>query len=108
MEAPAREMRKALDHVVFGSGDRAVYSNVTSEKVAEATDWPTLLQSQLRSPVRWTESVVHMRLDGITTFIECGVGEVLSGLIRRIDKEATSLKVYDQASLQATLAALAG
>ena len=107
MEAPAREMRKALDAVPFGSGDRVVYSNVTSEKVADASDWPTLLQNQLRSPVRWTESVVHMRLDGITTFIECGVGDVLSGLIRRIDKEATCLKVNDQPSLQATLAALA-
>jgi len=81
-----------------------VYCNVTSEKVTDPSEWPALLERQLRSPVRWAESVEHMRVDGITTFVECGVGEVLSGLIRRIDKEAVCLKVYDQVSLQATLA----
>lgn len=107
MEAPARGMREALDKVAFETGDRAVYSNVTSEKVDDPTQWPDLLERQLRSPVRWTETVEHLRRDDIATFIECGVGEVLSGLIRRIDKEAVCLKVYDQASLQSTLAALA-
>jgi [acyl-carrier-protein] S-malonyltransferase len=108
MEEASSEMGNALRQVNFEAGDRAVYSNVTSEKVTDSTEWPNLLQSQLRSPVRWTESVEHMRLDGIATFVECGVGEVLSGLIRRIDREAVCLKVYDQGSLQSTLAALAG
>ncbi len=106
MEEPAREMGLALQAVSFEPGDRLVYCNVTSDKVTEASDWPDLLERQLRSPVRWTESIEHLKADGITTFVECGVGEVLSGLIRRIDKELTALKVYDQASLQATLAAL--
>lgn len=107
MVEAAAEMGKALGQIIFEPGERAVYSNVTSEKVEEAAEWPDLLERQLRSPVRWTETVEHMRLDGITTFVECGVGEVLSGLIRRIDRDAVSLKVFDQASLQTTLAALA-
>jgi len=106
MEVPAREMGLALHEVPFVAGDRDVFSNVTSESIGESTEWPDLLERQLRSPVRWTESIQNMRKAGITTFVECGVGEVLSGLIRRIDKEAICLKVYDQASLQATLAAM--
>jgi [acyl-carrier-protein] S-malonyltransferase len=107
MEEPAAEMGAALRQVTFLPGERAAYANVTSEKVTDSAEWAGLLERQLRSPVRWTESVQHMRLDGITTFVECGVGEVLSGLIRRIDKESITLKVFDQASLQATLASLA-
>ena len=106
MDVPAKEMAKALAGVAFGSGDRSVYGHVTSEKVEDSGEWPTLLERQLGSPVRWTESIQHMRRDGIDTFVECGVGDVLSGLLRRIDKEATALKVADQPTLQATLAAL--
>ncbi len=103
MEEPAHAMGAALKRAVFEAGDRAVYCNVTSEPVANPGSWPDLLERQLKSPVRWTETVEHMRRDGITTFVECGVGEVLSGLIRRTEKEAVCLMVFDQASLQATL-----
>ena len=108
MDVPAKEMGKALAAIRFENGDRSVYGNVTSERAEDSAAWPTLLEKQLGSPVRWTESIQHMRRDGITTFVECGVGDVLSGLLRRIDKEAISLKVSDQATLQATLAALGG
>lgn len=104
MEQPAAEMGKALHGVPFVTGDRAVYCNVTADSVSDSTLWPGLLERQLRSPVRWTESIQNMRAAGVAAFVECGFGEVLSGLIRRIDKEAACLKVSDQASLQATLA----
>ena len=106
MEPAARELGKSLDTIKFEAGSYDVYGNVTSEKVTDPSRWSGLLEQQLRSPVRWTESVEHMQIDGITTFIECGVGEVLSGLIRRIDREATCYKVFDVASLEATLKAL--
>jgi [acyl-carrier-protein] S-malonyltransferase len=106
MEEPSADMGEALQKVTFNPARRRVYSNVTSEPVADSDEWPDLLERQLRSLVRWTESVEQMRRDGVTTFIECGVGEVLSGLIRRIDKDVLTMKVFDQASLQATLAVL--
>jgi [acyl-carrier-protein] S-malonyltransferase len=65
----------------FSPGNFPVYSNVTSEP---ETDWPSLLVEQLKSPVRWTEIIRHMLRDGIEEFVECGPGDVLKGLIKRI------------------------
>jgi [acyl-carrier-protein] S-malonyltransferase len=83
-----------------------IYSNVTSEAVGREQDLPGLLRDGITSTVRWTETIEHMRRDGFTTFVECGVGDVLSGLIKRTDKEATSYRVQDLESLEGTVAAL--
>lgn len=106
MATPAAEMGKELAAVDFGYGAIPVYSNVTADKVADPADWRRLMELQLQRPVRWTESIQAMRRDGAHTFIECGAGEVLSGLLRRIDKEAKGLKVYDPDSLEETRMAL--
>ena len=103
MEESATEMRKALDAATFSSGDR-VFSNVTAQPVLQPGRWPDLLESQLKSPVRWTETIQNMLNEGISTFIECGPGEVLSGLIKRIDRDAKTFKVNDLDSLEATIA----
>lgn len=102
MDESAAEMAKALAVANFKQGS-PVYSNVTTEI---GDNWPELLTLQLKSPVRWNESVQNMIAAGITTFIECGSGEVLSGLLRRIDKSATALKVVDMATLAETKTAL--
>jgi [acyl-carrier-protein] S-malonyltransferase len=105
MEEPAREMAMALAEATFQAGNPQVrvYSNVSAEPIDDPRLWPTLLEAQLRSPVRWTESVQNMIRDGVTTFIECGVGEVLSGLIKRVDKGVSSTRVNDASSLANTL-----
>lgn len=103
MEEPAREMALALREVLFDDdGSAAVYSNVTAESVDVASQWPDLLERQLKSPVLWTESVFNMIRDGVDTFVECGSGEVLGGLIRRIDKTKQCLTVVDMATLTDT------
>jgi [acyl-carrier-protein] S-malonyltransferase len=99
-------MGRALASYKPGDATRLVYSNVTSEAESEGFVWPGLLEQQLLNPVRWTESVQHMIRDGFSTFVECGGGEVLSGLIRRIDKSSATLKVADPESLEATVSAL--
>ncbi len=106
MEKPAAAMGEALQRATFqsGSGAISVYSNVTAQP---ETEWPQLMRQQLSSPVRWTESVQNMREAGVTTFIECGVGEVLCGLVRRIAPEACTLAVQDAASQKAALEILA-
>lgn len=108
MEAPAEAMGAALRQVSYGVGDAKVYANVTAEAVNEPEEWAQLLESQLKSPVRWTESVRAMRRDGAETFVEFGSGEVLCGLIRRIDGEARTLAVQDPASLELAVEALQG
>lgn len=102
MEEPAREMALALREVNYDDGSAAVYSNVTAQSVDDASQWPDLLERQLKSPVLWAESVFNMIDDGVTTFVECGSGEVLSGLIRRIDKSKPCLPVVDMATLKDT------
>lgn len=102
MHDAAVSMGKALQAAAFGSQSQrtVVYANVTANRVEQAVEWPELLTKQLESPVRWTESVAAMKRDGITKFIECGSGEVLCGLIKRIDREVTTAAVYDLASLE--------
>lgn len=102
MEQSASEMRVALDSATFTKGAR-VFSNVTAQPVISEARWPDLLERQLKSLVRWTETIQNMRNEGIDTFIECGVGDVLSGLIRRIDRDAKTLRLNDLDSLEGTV-----
>lgn len=106
MEGPASEMAQALAAEQFQLGRYRVYANVTAEPALDAERWPRVLEDQLRSPVRWTETIQNMIRDGVDTFIECGPGEVLCGLIRRINKEVRTIAVGDVASLEKTLTAL--
>jgi [acyl-carrier-protein] S-malonyltransferase len=106
MDGPAAEMAKALSAEEFRTGRYSVYANVTAEPALDAERWPRMLEDQLRSPVRWTETVQNMIRDGVDTFIECGPGEVLSGLIRKVSKEVRTMSVADTASLEKTVAAL--
>lgn len=102
MEIPAQEMGEALAQVPFNTHkqEKTVYANVTASPVSESSQWPKLLEEQLRAPVQWTESIQKMAADGFDTLIECGVGEVLCGLVRRINKEVKTLKVVDLATLE--------
>jgi [acyl-carrier-protein] S-malonyltransferase len=108
MESSGREMAAALEGVEFSAEAIPVYSNVLAEPSLDMERWPRLLEEQLWSPVRWTETIQNMARDGIGTFVECGSGEVLSGLARRIDKSLIALKVNDMASLAETAQALQG
>lgn len=105
MDEPAESMRTALDQAHWQKGELPVYSNVTTKP---GSDWPDLLEKQLKSPVLWTDSVQQMISDGITTFIECGSGEVLTGLLRRINKESLGLRVLDVATLEETQKSVCG
>ncbi len=87
-----------------------VISVVNNVDVAVGIDGAVIkdaLVRQLFSPVRWTESIEFLAAQGVTDVIELGAGKVLSGLIKRINKELVTTSVNDVASLQAALAAKA-
>lgn len=105
MEDSATAMGGHLREASFHDGVVPVYSNVTA---APGAGWADLLEKQLKSPVRWTESVQAMVGAGVTTFIECGNGEVLTGMLKRISSEATGLRVCDTATRDEVLAKLGG
>lgn len=98
MQESAEKMAEALREVTFETPEAPVYSNVLA---APGDDWTYLLEMQLRSPVRWTESVRQMMSDGIKKFAECGSGEVLTGLLKRIEKKGKSFPVVDGPTLEA-------
>lgn len=97
MREASGELGAAAALVRFNSPAMPIYSNVTAKP--EQAAWPELLEKQLLSPVRWTESVQNMIADGVTGFIECGGGNVLSGLVGRIDKSVATYRVADEESL---------
>ena len=99
MAPAARAMRPALDAVTFGTGERVV-ANVLAAVPGDES-WPSLLEAQLASPVRWTESVRELWRLGARTFMEFGSGEVLGGLVRRIEPEATMRAVSTPEDLAA-------
>jgi [acyl-carrier-protein] S-malonyltransferase len=106
MNDSATEMRVALDKAHFTAGSGRAFSNVTAQPVVQQGVWPDLLERQLKSPVRWTETVQNMFNEGVRTFIECGSGDVLTGLLKRIERESKGLKVNDLNTLEEAVAAV--
>jgi len=91
---PARKVfAKALRQVHFSMPDVPVYFNVTGEPSTDAAHFGMLLEEQLTSPVQWSKSIEQMIADGAHQFIEVGAGSVLTGLIRRINRDVETKTV---------------
>jgi [acyl-carrier-protein] S-malonyltransferase len=82
-----------LERVAWRDPAVMVVSNVDAEPVTTAAAAKAALVRQLSNPVRWEASVERMAAGGARTFIEVGPGRVLSGLVKRIVKDATLLSV---------------
>ena len=80
-------MRKELDKLTFQNSGKKLISNVTSEPILHFEELKNLLIKQIENRVRWRESVINMIKNGITHFIEIGPGKVLSGLVKRINRD---------------------
>ena len=102
------ELARALATAEWHDAEPPVVSNVTGEPVRAAAAIRALLERQVSSPVEWVRSVRRMADEGVDTFVECGPGNALTGMVRRIVPEARTLNVSDPASLAASADALAG
>jgi len=80
-------MKDEIEKVNFINGANTLISNVTAKEVSNKDDLKKLLIDQIENRVRWRESILNMISKGVTHFIEIGPGKVLSGLIKRIDKD---------------------
>jgi [acyl-carrier-protein] S-malonyltransferase len=83
-----------------------VVTNVDAVPITSGDLAKEALIRQLASPVLWVDTVRRMVQEGITTFVEIGPGTVLSGLVKRIAKEARTYHVEDPESLNEALGAL--
>ncbi|MDQ1397133.1 MAG: [acyl-carrier-protein] S-malonyltransferase [Acidimicrobiaceae bacterium] len=108
MAGARNRLRKALGEADFLPPEVPVVANVDSRAYREAADWPSLLSSQLQSPVRWRQSLLQLAEEGATVFVELGAGGVLSGLVRRTLPSVTGVAVATPADLDKLVDALAG
>lgn len=84
MEPAREELAAAIDQTTFSQPICPVYQNVNALPSTNVNEIKKNLIAQLTAPVRWTQSVQNMSKDGANTFIECGPGKVLQGLIKKI------------------------
>ncbi len=87
MEPARTELAEAIKNTVFNTPICPVYQNVNAQPSSDVIIIQKNLIDQLTAPVRWTQSVQNMVKDGATTFIECGPGKVLQGLVKKIAPE---------------------
>ena len=80
-------MNKELNKLNFTEGKNKLISNVTAKDILNTDELKNLLVKQIENRVRWRESVINMINRDINHFIEIGPGKVLSGLVKRINKE---------------------
>ncbi|MDY4954700.1 MAG: ACP S-malonyltransferase [Candidatus Onthomonas sp.] len=100
MAEAAEQFNAYLQDVKFSRFKVPLYSNYTARPYDQ--DCRELLTKQICNPVRWQELVENMIADGADTFIELGPGDVLCGLIRRIDKSVRTYHVEDWDGLDST------
>lgn len=101
---PAEEkLRPILDDAHFKDLWVALVSNVDASPIGTATAVRNALLRQVASPVRWVESVQRMVSMGVKRFVEVGPGNVLTGLIKRIDPNVELVNISDVPSLEAFL-----
>ena len=96
MSNATKIMNSEIEKCDFKKPNNALISNVTSEEVKDSFLLKELLIKQIESRVRWRESVNYMIKNKINKFIEIGPGKVLSGLIKRIDKNVSTSSVNNE------------
>lgn len=93
MEPAREELAAAIESTKFSQPVCPVYQNVNALPSTDINTIKANLIAQLTAPVRWTQSVQNMVKDGAKTFIECGPGKVLQGLVKKIAPEAEAMSL---------------
>ena len=105
MEPAAAGLMSVLKETPFEVPEIPVISNVDAEYHGDAERIRSMLARQLTHPVRWQRCMERMIADGVGRFIEVGPGRVLSGLMRKINRQVTAINVSTADAIPAALAA---
>ncbi|WP_349410463.1 ACP S-malonyltransferase [Pseudalkalibacillus sp. SCS-8] len=103
MKPAAEKMGDVLDELTFSDAAIPVIANVTAKPVTDAEDIKSKLIDQIYSPVRWEETVRYLLDEGVDTFVEIGPGKVLTGLVKKVHRRATTISISDSESLEAAV-----
>ncbi len=101
MKPAADRLAEILDRVSLADVETPYIANVDAEPNTDTARIKPLLVAQVCAPVRWEQSICKMMSLGVDRFVEVGPGKVLSGLVKRITKEAMINNIEDIASLKA-------
>ena len=93
MEPAREELADAIKNTEFGTPKCPVYQNVDAKGHTDIEVIKANLVAQLTAPVRWTQSVQAMINDGAVSFVECGPGKVLQGLVKKIDRSINTSSI---------------
>ena len=100
MNNATKIMSEHINKINFVEGQNSLMSNVTADKIINISEIKNLLIKQIESRVRWRESVINMINNGVNNFIEIGPGKVLSGLIKRINKEVKIQSINEEEDIK--------
>jgi [acyl-carrier-protein] S-malonyltransferase len=106
MQPAADAMAEALGGAALVNPAVPLVANVTARAVVDAGTIRSLLVQQVTGLVRWRESVLFMKAQGVEKLVEIGAGKVLAGLAKRIDREIAASSVGEPAEIEALLKAL--
>ena len=93
-------MTEELQKINFKQSKNILISNVTAEEISNTEDLKYLLIKQIEKRVRWRESILNMINKGVSQFIEIGPGKVLSGLVKRINKDVKISSINSQSDIE--------
>jgi len=93
-------MKKEIENTNFKDSKNILISNVTANEINSKDDLKRLLIDQIENRVRWRESVLNMIKKGVNQFIEIGPGKVLSGLVKRIDKNVKINTINNESDIK--------
>ena len=93
-------MSEEINKLDFIQGENKLISNVTAKEISNAEELKDLLIKQIENRVRWRESVINMIDSNIKHFIEIGPGKVLSGLVKRINREVKIDTLNNQGDIE--------
>lgn len=103
LEEASIKLARELENIQFTDMKIPVFTNVTAEVIKDKTEIKEFLVKQVKSSVKWTETIKNMINSGIDTFIEIGPSRTLSSFLREIDRTVTSYNIEDIKSLNKTL-----
>ena len=99
MRSAREELAEMINSLEISGSKYPLYTNVDAKPVIDSNDIKDSLIRQLENPVHWAKSILSMKNDGITSFLEVGPGKVLQGLNKRIDKSLDCVSVLSMEQL---------
>ncbi len=108
LESASIKLNEELKKLKFNNFDIPVVTNLTATVVNDKAEVVDILTKQVKSAVRFEQSIEFLLAQGVDTFVEIGAGKVLSNFVKKIDKNVTILNVEDLESLEKTMEYLRG